>query len=87
MHEALFSLFHSDFGISYISFRMTWQANSKGKVVKAPLVVHDHKYNQTMSGVDLGDQLISQYDHQFKSVKLWKKMLFNFFMTAAGNIL
>jgi hypothetical protein len=43
------------------TFRMTRQANSKGKVVKAPLVVH--KYNQTMGGVDLGDQLISQYDH------------------------
>jgi len=84
MHEALFSLFHSDFGISYIRFRMTRQANSKGKVVKAPLVVH--KYNQTMGGVDLGDQLISQYDQQFRSVKLWKKILFNFFMTAAGNI-
>ena len=51
MHEALLSLFHSDFGISYIRFRMTRQANSKGKVVKAPLVVH--KYNQTMGGVDL----------------------------------
>jgi hypothetical protein len=34
---------------------MTRQANSKGKVVKAPLVVH--KYNQTIGGVDLGDQL------------------------------
>jgi hypothetical protein len=63
---------------------MTRQANSKGKVVKAPLVVH--KYNQTMGGVDLGDQLISQYDHQFRSVKLWKKILFNFFMTAAGIV-
>jgi hypothetical protein len=63
---------------------MTRQANSKGKVVKAPPVVH--KYNQTMGGVDLGDQLIFQYDHQFRSVKLWKKILFNFFMTEAGNI-
>ena len=58
MHEALFSLFHSDFGICYIRFRMTRQANSKGKVAKAPPVVH--KYNQTIGGVDLGDQLISQ---------------------------
>jgi hypothetical protein len=37
---------------------MTRQANSKGKVAKAPPVVH--KYNQTIGGVDLGDQLISQ---------------------------
>jgi hypothetical protein len=73
MHEALFSLFHSDFGISYIRLRTTSQVNSKGKVVKAPLVVH--KYNQTMGGVDLGDQLISQYDHHFRSAKyIWKKI-------------
>jgi hypothetical protein len=56
MHEALLSLFHSDFGISYIRFRMTRQASSKGKVVKAPPVVH--KYNQTMGGVDLGDHFL-----------------------------
>jgi hypothetical protein len=68
MHEELFSLFHSDFGISYIRFRMTRQANSKG----------------TSSSSQI--QSNSQYDHQFRSVKLWKKILFNFIMTAAGNI-
>ncbi|XP_061163252.1 piggyBac transposable element-derived protein 4-like [Saccostrea echinata] len=38
-----------------------------------------------MGGVDLGDQLLTQYEHQFRSLKLWKKILFSFFMMAAVN--
>lgn len=42
------------------SSRMIRKANSKGKVVKAPGVVHKH--NETMEGVDVGDQLMVQYE-------------------------
>ncbi|VDH96444.1 Hypothetical predicted protein [Mytilus galloprovincialis] len=62
---------------------MTRKPNSKGKVVKAPSLVH--KYNETMGGVDLGDQFIAQYEPQFRSLKLWKKILFNLLMTATVN--
>lgn len=62
---------------------MIRKANSKGKVVKAPGVVH--KYNETMGGVDLGDQLMAQYEPQFRSIKFWKKIFFSFLMMAAGN--
>lgn len=51
---------------------MIRKANSKGKIVKAPEVVH--KYNETMGGVDLGDQLMTQYEPQFRSTKFWKKI-------------
>lgn len=65
------------------SSRMIRKANSKGKVVKAPGVVH--KYNETMGGVDLGDQLMAQYEPQFRSIKFWKKIFFSFLMMAAVN--
>ncbi|XP_063433722.1 piggyBac transposable element-derived protein 4-like [Mytilus trossulus] len=65
------------------SAKMTWKPNSKGKVVKAPALVH--KYNETMGGVDLGDQFIAQNEPQFRSLKLWKKILFNLLMTATVN--
>lgn len=42
------------------SSRMIRKANSKGKVVKTPGVVHKH--NETMEGVDVGDQLMVQYE-------------------------
>lgn len=54
---------------------MIRKANSKGKIVKAPGVVH--KYNETMGGVDLGDQLMAQYEPQFRSTKFWKKIFFS----------
>ncbi|XP_046576285.1 uncharacterized protein LOC124284261 [Haliotis rubra] len=38
-----------------------------------------------MGGVDLGDQLIAVYDPQVRSVKLWKKILINFLLTASVN--
>lgn len=51
-------------------------------VVTAPSVVH--KYNDTMGGVDLGDQLLLKFEPQFKGVKLWRKILFNLLTTATG---
>ncbi|VDI22971.1 Hypothetical predicted protein [Mytilus galloprovincialis] len=51
--------------------RTVRKVNSKGRVVSAPSVVH--KYNQTMGGVDLGDQLLLKFEPQFKGVKLWRK--------------
>ncbi|CAC5396271.1 Glutathione S-transferase Mu 1,Glutathione S-transferase Mu 5,Glutathione S-transferase Mu 2,Glutathione S-transferase [Mytilus coruscus] len=59
------------------------KVNSKGRVVSAPSVVH--KYNQTMGGVDLGDQLLLKFEPQFKGVKLWRKILFNLLTTATVN--
>ncbi|VDI18435.1 Hypothetical predicted protein [Mytilus galloprovincialis] len=35
-----------------------------------------------MGGVDLGDQLLSVYDPDIRSVKLWKKILVNLILTA-----
>ena len=43
------------------------------------------RYNRTMGGVDRGDQLILQFEPHFRSVKLWKKILFNLLVTAAGG--
>ncbi|CAC5400023.1 unnamed protein product [Mytilus coruscus] len=63
--------------------RTVRKVNSKGRVVSAPSVVH--KYNQTMGGVDLGDQLLLKFEPQFKGVKLWRKILFNLLTTATVN--
>ena len=41
----------------------------------APKVVH--VYNQQMGEVDLSDQLRHEYCVGMKSVKLWKKILFD----------
>ena len=49
----------------------------------APNVVHT--YNETMGGVDLGDQLSLKFEPQFKGVKLWRKILFNLLVTASGT--
>ncbi|CAG2204877.1 unnamed protein product [Mytilus edulis] len=38
-----------------------------------------------MGGVDLGDQLLSVYDPDIRSVKLWKKILVNLLLTACVN--
>jgi hypothetical protein len=57
--------------------------NSKGRVVRTPQVAK--LYNETMGGVDLGDQLLALYEPTFRSEKLWKKILFNLLSTAAGK--
>ena len=51
-------------------------------VVTALKVVH--KYNETMDGVDLGDQLLLKFEPQFKSIKLIRKVFFNLLTTATG---
>ena len=52
-------------------FRSETATNSKGKEKVAPGLIHT--YNETMGGVDLGDQLLTVYDPDIRSVKLWKK--------------
>ncbi|CAC5395925.1 unnamed protein product [Mytilus coruscus] len=56
--------------------------NSRGTDVAIPSAVKS--YNYTMGGVDLGDQLL-QFEPYFKSVKMWRKLLFNQLVTAAVN--
>ncbi|XP_046329987.2 piggyBac transposable element-derived protein 3-like [Haliotis rufescens] len=63
--------------------RMEDGLNSRGRSVTLPSVVR--LYNTLMGGVDLGDQLIGVYDPQVRSVKLWKKVLINFLLTASVN--
>ncbi|XP_046566282.1 piggyBac transposable element-derived protein 3-like [Haliotis rubra] len=63
--------------------RMEDGLNSRGRSVTLPSVVR--LYNTLMGGVDLGDQLIAVYDPQVRSVKLWKKILINFLLTASVN--
>ncbi|XP_046380083.2 piggyBac transposable element-derived protein 3-like [Haliotis rufescens] len=63
--------------------RMEDGLNSRGRSVTLPSVVR--LYNTLMGGVDLGDQLIGVYDPQVRSVKLWKKVLINFLLTASIN--
>ena len=68
---------------AFLPFKSTVRKlNSRGLVVTAPSVVH--KYNETMGGVDLGDQLLLKFEPQFKSIKLWRKILFNLLTTATG---
>jgi len=43
-------------------------------------------YNNTMGGVDLGDQLLQEYHPNMRSIKMWKKLLMNFLVTATGKI-
>jgi hypothetical protein len=40
-----------------------------------------------MGEVDIGDQLIGQYEPQFRSLKLWKNMFLSFLMIASGKSL
>lgn len=42
-------------------------------------------YNQTMGGVDLGDQLIQEYSPDMRQLKMWKRILWNGLTTAAGK--
>ena len=51
-------------------------------VVTAPSV--EHKYNETTSGLDLGDQLLLTFLPHFKCIKLWRKILLNLLTTATG---
>ena len=67
----------------FLSFKSTVRKlNSRGMVVTVTSVVH--KYNETMGGVDMGDQLLLKFEPQFKSIKLWKKILFYLLTTATG---
>ena len=40
-----------------------------------------------MGGVDLGDQLMQEYHPNLMSVKMWKKMLLSFLVTATDRYL
>lgn len=60
-------------------------ANSRGQENEVPHVVS--LYNRTMGGVDLGDQLISEYTPDIRSLKMWKKVLINLLATAEGQCL
>lgn len=42
-------------------------------------------YNRKMGGVDLADQHIQVYDPDFRSVKLWKKLLVNMILRVVGR--
>ena len=67
---------------------MLRRTNSKGQSVNAPSVVHRYiLYNENMGGVDLADQLIEQYEPQFRSLKLWKQILFSLLMMASGRFM
>ncbi|CAG2252077.1 unnamed protein product [Mytilus edulis] len=57
--------------------------NSRGTDLAIPSAVK--RYNFTMGGVDLGDQLLLQFEPNFKSVKMWRKLLFHQLVTAAVN--
>jgi hypothetical protein len=55
--------------------RLKTTQNSRGVEKRVPNVVDI--YNRKMGGVDLADQHIQVYDPDFRSVKLWKKLLVN----------
>ena len=42
-------------------------------------------YNKLMGGVDMADQLLTTYDPNVKSVKLWKKLLMNVLLRITGK--
>lgn len=42
-------------------------------------------YNINKTGVDHGDQMVSYYPFQRKSLKWWKKMFFHLFMVTVVN--
>lgn len=60
-------------------------ANGRGQENEVPQVVS--LYNRTMGGVDLGDQLISEYTSDIRSLKMWKEVLINLLATAEGQCL
>ncbi|VDI33309.1 Hypothetical predicted protein [Mytilus galloprovincialis] len=64
--------------------RMENHANSRGQESEVPHVVS--LYNRTMGGVDLGDQLISEYTPDIRSLKMWKKVLINLLATAEERV-
>lgn len=57
--------------------------NSRGVEKRVPRVVDI--YNRKMGGVDLADQHIQVYDPDFRSVKLWKKLLINMILRVIGK--
>ncbi|XP_061170531.1 piggyBac transposable element-derived protein 4-like [Saccostrea echinata] len=63
------------------SARQIQTTNGKGREVSIPAIIDT--YNLAMGGVDLGDQLILQFEPQFKSLKMWRKLLFHSLVTAA----
>lgn len=48
-----------------------------------PLAIVDYNLNKT--GVDHGDQMVSYYPFQRKTLKWWKKMFFHLFMITVVN--
>ena len=66
--------------INILSLKTT--QNSRGVEKRIPKVVDI--YNRNMGGVDLADQHIQVYDQDFRSVKLWKKLLVNMILRVIG---
>ena len=66
--------------INILSLKTT--QNSRGVEKRIPKVVDI--YNRKMGGVDLADQHIQVYDQDFRSVKLWKKLLVNMILRVIG---
>jgi hypothetical protein len=64
--------------INQSSFSLENYANSRGVEHDVPKTVV--MYNNLMGGVDMADQLLTTYDPNVKSVKLWKKLLMNVFV-------
>ena len=62
--------------------RIEW-LNARGRARQGPAVVR--LYNKHMGGVDLGDQILSYYDPDHKSLKLWKRILMTQLMTATSK--
>ena len=61
-----------------LNFSMIDTTNSRGTDISIPAATQT--YNYTMGGVDVGDEMIQQFEPQFNSLKIWRKMLFNFLL-------
>jgi hypothetical protein len=69
--------------INQSSFSLENYANSRGVEHDVPKTVV--MYNKLMGGVDMADQLLTTYDPNVKSVKLWKKLLMNVLLRITGK--
>ena len=69
--------------INQSSFSLENCANSRGVEHDVPKTVV--MYNKLMGGVDMADQLLTTYDPNVKSVKLWKKLLMNVLLRITGK--